>query len=193
MSTIIQSKMTAEEYLAFLETSTVKYEYLNGELREMGGTTDDHSAIVIRLVVWLSNALRGTGYRIRAGDTIIQSKKSGLYTFSDVCVVPGPPQFDDQAKRVLMNPALIIEVLSRSTQKYDRGEKFEHYKQIESFQEYLLIDQKKTLVEQFQRQPDGSWNPAKYNQLSDIIPLPSIGRELPLSVIYEDDETPPIK
>src|SRR5205809_367958 len=110
MSVDIQTKMTAEEYLAFLETSPVRYEFLNGELREMVGPSDSHSAIVMRLLLWLGNRLRGKGYRIRTGDTIIKSRETGLYTFSDVCVVTSPGQFEDAAERVLLNPALVVEV-----------------------------------------------------------------------------------
>lgn len=185
---IATTYISPEEYLERENASMVRHEYLNGEMREMTGGSSKHNAINIRLIIWLGNALRGTGYHLRGGDARLKVPDTGLYTYSDVCVATEAPEYEPNSVEILLNPALIIEVLSPSTQGYDRNEKFQHYQKMPSFREYLLISQDKMLVEHRQRQPDGTWKSVSYENLSDVIQLSSINLALPVDRIYEDEK-----
>lgn len=185
---IATTYISPEEYLERENASMVRHEYLNGEMREMTGGSSKHNGIIIRLIALLYSSLRGTGYLLRAGDVRLKVSETGLYTYPDVCVATEEPQYEPNSVEILLNPALIIEVLSPSTESYDRGDKFRHYQLMPAFREYLLIAQDKTLVEHRQRQPDGTWKSTSYERPSDVIQLSSVNLALPVDRIYEDEK-----
>ncbi len=185
---IATTYISPEEYLERENAATVRHEYLNGEMREMTGGSSKHNGIIIRLIALLYSALRGKRYLLRAGDVRLKISETGLYTYPDVCVATEEPEYEPNSVEILLNPALIIEVLSPSTEDYDRGDKFQHYQLMPAFREYLLVAQDKTLVEHRQRQADGTWISTSYEDLSDVIQFSSIKLALPVNRIYEDEK-----
>ena len=176
---------TTEEYLALERSSETKHEYFDGEIFAMGGASPEHVLIVSNLVGELRTQFKGGPCRVYPVDLRVKVSPTGLYTYPDVVVICEAPEFSDEQKDTLVNPVLIIEVLSESTGDYDRGGKFEQYRTIESFQEYLLIAQDRPHVEHYVRQPDRSWVLYETNRLEDTIHLKSVPCSLPLSEIYD--------
>ena len=166
-------------------TSEVRHEYYDGEIFAMVGATEPHALIVTNLVVGLGTQLRGGPCRLYSNDMRVQVADTGLYTYPDVVVVCQPPQFFQvEHRNTLLNPTLIVEVLSESTEAYDRGQKFEHYRRLDSLAEYLLVAQDKAKIEHFTRQPDG-WLLTEAKGLDRVLSLPSIGCELRLAEVYD--------
>lgn len=178
--------LTPEEYLAFERESDVKHEYVAGEVFAMVGAKEDHNLIVSNVLSWLRPQLRGRGCRIYPSDMRVKVAPLGIYMYPDVVVICGTPQFEDDSRDTLLNPTLLIEVLSPSTAQYDRGLKFRRYQLLPSFAEYLLIAQDRATVEHRLRRPDGSWDTAITTDLDGTLTLPTIACNLPLSAIYED-------
>ncbi|HYV06815.1 MAG TPA: Uma2 family endonuclease, partial [Blastocatellia bacterium] len=133
------TRYTPEEYLAYERASDTKHEYLNGEIFAMGGASSRHVLIVTNLVVELGSQVKGGPCLVYSTDLRVKVSPTGLYTYPDVIAVCNNPEFSDEQKDTLLNPVLIIEVLSDSTKDYDRGGKFEQYRTIISFAEYLLV------------------------------------------------------
>lgn len=179
-----KTRYTPEEYLALERSSETKHEYFNGEIFAMGGASSRHVLIVTNLVVELGTQLKSGPCLVYSTDLRVKVDPTGLYTYPDVVVICDAPQFDDEQKDTLLNPVLIIEVLSDSTKDYDRGGKFEQYRAIASFAEYLLVAQDRPHVEHNVRQADGSWVLHETNRLEDTIQLKSVSCSLPLSEIY---------
>lgn len=175
---------TPEEYLALERSSEAKHEYYNGEIFAMGGATEEHVSIVTNLVVELGSQLKAGPCKVYSNDLRVQVSPTGLYTYPDVIVLCEKRRFSDKQGDTLLNPALIIEVLSESTKDYDRGGKFEQYRAIDSFVEYLLIAQDLPHVEHHTRQPDGSWLLQETNSLEDTIQLKSVPCSLRMADIY---------
>lgn len=175
---------TPEEYLALERSCETKHEYYNGEIFAMGGASKQHVLIVTNLVGELHSKLKEGRCTVYSADLRVQVAPTGLYTYPDVIVLCDAPRFSDEQKDTLLNPALIIEVLSESTKDYDRGGKFEQYRTIESFVEYLLIAQDRPHVEHHTRQPDGSWILFETNSLEDTIQLKSVPCSLRIADIY---------
>ena len=184
MATQPKKRYTPEEYLALERSSETKHEYFNGEIFAMSGASSRHILIVTNLVTGFWSRLRQGACRVFSTDLRVKADTTGLYTYPDVVVLCGPPEFSDEQKDTLLNPALIIEVLSDSTKDYDRGGKFEQYRTIESFVEYLLVAQDRPHVEHYVRQTDGSWVLHETNRLEDTIQLTSVPCSVPLSEIY---------
>lgn len=184
---VASAYISPEEYLERENASSVRHEYLNGEMREMTGGSSRHNAIVIRLIAFLYSALRGRGYLLRHGDVRLKVPETGLYTYPDLCVATEKPEYEPNSVEILLNPALIVEVLSPSTADYDRGAKFQHYQLMPDFREYLLIAQDRTFVEHRERQEDGTWKSTTYENVSDDIPLSSLNVKLPVARIYADE------
>ena len=132
----------------------------------------------------LRQRLRGRDCEVYPGDMRVKVSPSGLYTYPDVAVVCGEPQFEDAELDTLLNPKVLIEVLSPSTADYDRGGKFAQYRRLPSLQEYVLISQDRPLVEHYVRQPPNQWMLTENESLQDTVDLPSIDCELPLAEIY---------
>lgn len=175
---------TPEEYLALERSSEIKHEYYNGEIFAMGGATEEHVSIVTNLVGELHSQLKTGPCKVYSNDLRVQVSLSGLYTYPDVIVLCEKPRFSEKQGDTLLNPALIIEVLSDSTKDYDRGGKFEQYRAIDSFVEYLLIAQDRPHVEHYSRQPNGSWLLQETNNLEDTIELRSAPCRLRMADIY---------
>jgi Uma2 family endonuclease len=182
--------VSPNEYLARERKAEAKSEYFNGEIFAMSGASQAHVLIVTNVVSELRGQLRARDCRVYSTDLRVKVSASGLYTYPDVVVVCGAPRFEDEQGDTLLNPSVIVEVLSKSTQDYDRGAKFEQYRTVESFKEYVLIAQDKVHVEHFVRQPDARWMLAETNRRDDRIELESIGAHLALTDVYEKVELP---
>jgi len=183
--------LTPEEYLELERKADYKSEYFDGEVFAMGGASPRHVLIVTNVASELRSQLKKRPCTVYSTDLRVKAGPTGLYTYPDVAVVCGAPEFSDQHEDTLTNPALIVEVLSKSTKDYDRGEKFEHYRGIDSFKEYVLIARDKHHVEHYIRRSDNRWLLSETNRIQDTIELPSIGCHLALDEIYDKVSLPP--
>lgn len=181
-------RFTPEQYLEIERAAATRSEYLNGEMFAMAGGSFRQSAIVASLARRLGNALEGKGCFVLVQDMRTRTAYDGLYTYPDVSVVCGKPQFADQRQDVLTNPTLIIEVLSPSTEGYDRGAKFAQYRQVESLREYVLIAQNEPRVEVFRKQPSGQWLLFEFTGSDATAVFESIGCSLALEEIYANTD-----
>ena len=189
MSFKLKPRFTPEEYLALERKAERKSEYFNGEIFAMSGASPQHVLIVTNVVAELRGQLKTRPCTVYSTDLRLKVSATGLlYTYPDVIVVCGEPQFDDDHKDTLLNPTLIVEVLSESTKDYDRGAKFEMYRKIESFFEYVLIAQDKRHVEHFVRQTGNRWLLSETNRLEDTLELTSIACNLMLTEVYDKVE-----
>lgn len=180
------SHFSPEEYLAFERGTDARHEYLDGHVYAMAGESIEHSRICVNVAGELRARLKGRSCEVLSPNMKVVTSPSGLFSYPDVVVICGEPQFYDERRDILTNPTVVFEVLSPSTEAYDRGEKFLRYRtQIETLQEYVLVSQHRPLVEHYVRQPDGSWSYASAGDLSEAIDLPSIDCRLPLSEIYD--------
>ena len=180
------SFFSPEEYLAFERGTDARHEYLDGHVYAMAGESIEHSRICVNVAGELRARLKGQPCEVLSPNMKVVTSPSGLFSYPDVVVVCGAPQFYDERRDILLNPSVVFEVLSPSTEAYDRGEKFLRYRtQIVTLAEYVLISQHRPLVEHYVRQSDGSWNYASVSTLAEGIELPSIGCRLPLSEIYD--------
>jgi Uma2 family endonuclease len=150
--------LSEQEYLAFERASPEKHEYANGEIFAMSGGTAEHSAVILNLLAELRGALSGRGCRAFESNMRVHIPATGRYVYPDGSIVCGRPELTDDTRDTLLNPRVVIEVLSSSTEAYDRGDKFASYRTIPSVQEYLLASQSEPRLELFTRQPDRSWN-----------------------------------
>ncbi|HZS44713.1 MAG TPA: Uma2 family endonuclease [Blastocatellia bacterium] len=175
---------TPEEYLSLERSSEHKSEYLNGQIFAMGGASPQHILIITNVVTQLNIQLRNRPCTVYSTDLRVRVSPTGLYTYPDIVVACEELVFADDQNDTLVNPTLIIEVLSPSTKDYDRGEKFEHYRSLRSLKEYLLIAQDKCHVEQFIKQDNGLWLLSETNKTDDVIKLSSISCELSLTETY---------
>lgn len=182
--------VTPEEYLAGERGSPNKSEYLQGQVFAMGDASPRHVLIVNNLVSELRSQLKQRPCSVFSSDLRIMVSETGLYTYPDVVVVCDGLQFRDGFKDTVTNPILIIEVLSKSTKDYDRGEKFEHYRTIDSLKEYLLIAQDRPHVEHHLRQPDNKWLLSETSDLADAVELPTIACSLALTEICDKVDQP---
>ena len=189
---MLQQKLylTPQEYLDYEREAETKSEYYNGEIYAMAGATREHSLIVTNTVLSLGTRLRGRRCEIYAADMRVKVSPTGLYTYPDVVVVCGLPRFDDAHKDTLPNPTLIVEVLSESTEAYDRTGKFEHYRKLESLTDYLLISQERAWIEHRARQSEIKWLIGFYMGMETVVPVPSIDCELRLSDVYDKIDWP---
>jgi Uma2 family endonuclease len=179
-----RSFLTPEEYLAIERKAEFKSEYFNGEMFAMAGANRPHNRIVSNVISALNPPLLQRDCNIYPSDMRVKIEKIGKYTYPDVVVTCGKEILEDSHIDTLLNPILIIEILSTSTEAYDRGEKFQHYQFIPSLAEYILITQNKIRVEQYVRQTDRTWLYSEYQNLDDVIKLESIGCELALKDVY---------
>lgn len=184
--------LTPEQYLALERTAAYKSEYFRGEMFAMAGASPMHVLIVSNIVAILHGQLRHRPCTVYSTDLRVKVHASELYTYPDVVVVCGDLQFDDDQQDTLLNPLLIIEVLSESTKDYDRGGKFTQYRKIPSFAEYVLVAQDECHVEHFVKQAQGGWLLSETNRLEDTFILSSIECRLPLSDVYEKIRFPAV-
>lgn len=187
--------LTPEEYIIAERKATLKSEYLSGEIVAMSGASNKHNLITMNTANGLYNQVTERGCRVYASDMRVGIGAGISYFYPDIAVTCDRPRFEDDVLDILTNPQVIVEVLSESTESYDRGEKFAHYRQLESLQEYILISQDQVRVEHYLRQ-DEQWLLSEFRALADVLPLVSIGAELSLNQIYrfvelETDDTLP--
>jgi Uma2 family endonuclease len=176
--------LTPEQYLAIERQAEIKSEYLDGEMFAMSGASREHNLIVSNLARELGLQLKKGPCEIYVGDQRVRIPATGLYTYPDLVVACGDPQFEDDELDTLLNPTLIIEVLSPSSEAYDRGKKFEHYQMLPSLSEYVLVSQDEPRMEQFLRQDGNRWLLTVATGLEASIALPSIQCELALAEVY---------
>ncbi len=181
--------ISPEEYLAAERIADTKHEYFNGEIFAMAGSSFRHALISTNVGSNLSMKLKGKDCRALQSDLRVLIPTTGLYTYPDVSVVCGSPKLvDDSHFDILLNPIVIIEVLSPSTEAYDKGIKFDHYRTIESLKEYVLVWQDKKRVARYTRQDDGGWNLHDFIGDGADIELRSIGCTLTMDDIYDKVE-----
>ena len=187
MSALPKPKYTLEEYLELDRNSEERLEYWDGEIFSMSGVSDQHDQIESNLHISLSLRLAGRGCRVFLANMRIKVPSMPPYRYGDGSALCGKPQFEKiGGVDVLTNPSLIIEVLSDSTQAYDRGDKFSNYKSIPTLGEYLLIAQHRPHVSQFLRQTDGSWLNLEFNALDEVLKVVTLECELKLTEIYQN-------
>jgi Uma2 family endonuclease len=181
------SGLTEEEYLAIERAAEFRSEFLNGEMFAMSGGTMPHAILQGNLYGELYTRLHGGSCRAFTSDFRVKASAAGMYTYPDVSVVCGRPVLADKHKDILLNPVVIVEVLSPSTEKYDRGLKFQNYRTIESLKDYILVDQEKIRIEQYIRHTAG-WTLRDYQHPDEELQIDSIGVSIPLRQIYEGVE-----
>ena len=184
---------TVEEYLRIERDASEKHEYRDGQILAMAGGTVNHSLIVANVVSELHGALKGKRCRVFESNLRVRIPRTPLYTYPDATVICGPVQIDprDSSGQTVTNPRLIVEVLSPSTEGYDRGEKFHRYLLLDSLEEYVLVSQETPQVETFFRQTGGSWLFTPVSNLESRLLLRSLQIELSLAEIYAGVEFPP--
>ena len=178
-----ETHITPEEYLALERKATLKSEYLNGEIRVMPKVNFAHNLITVDIGTELNIQSRGRDWEVYMSNMRVRTGAKGAYFYPDVVVFCGDPQFEDNVFDTLLNPILVVEVLSPSTEVYDKGEKFRHYQEFASLQEYILVSQDRVRVEQY-RLLETQWVHTEFRAPEDVLPLASIGCELPLRDIY---------
>lgn len=185
MSALPKRKYTLEEYFELIQTAEGRWEYWDGEVFDMGGASEAHYEIEGNFLACLKALLIARGCRAFTVNTAIKVPSLPPFRFGDFAALCGQAVFEKIGGiDVLTNPALIVEVLSNSTEAYDRGDKFSHYKSIPSFCEYLLVAQHRPHVSQFTKQEDGSWRYNEYNALDEVVSLASVGVTIKLQDIY---------
>ena len=179
----VQTHLTSEEYLAWERKAPFKNEYLDGQILAMSAASRAHNLITGNVFNGLYNQLVSRDCEVYTGEMRVKANPITSYFYPDVAVVCDKLYFEDDTFDTLLNPTVVVEVLSPSTAAYDKGEKFESYKQIVSLQEYILVSQDKVKVESHFRL-GMQWNTIECQDLADVLPLTSIHCELPLSQIY---------
>lgn len=177
--------VSPDEYLAFDRASDTKHEYLDGRVFAMTGASLRHNRLVVRLVRLLGAATDGGPCEVLASDMRLHVVASGLYTYPDVTIVCGEPELEDAQLDTLLNPAVLIEVLSPTTERYDRGLKAEHYRTVESLREYLLVSQDRVHIEHYRRTGARQWTLTEAIGREDGITIDAIGGTLRLGDVYE--------
>jgi Uma2 family endonuclease len=189
---VAQSKpeFSPDEYLALEREASTKSEYLNGGIYAMTGGTPQHARIAASVIASMVVQLKGKPCSVYSSDLRIASANSQLITYPDVSIVCGAPQFRDARNDVVTNPVVLIEVLSDSTEAYDRGKKFNYYRTIESLRDYILVSQKEPLIDLYSREPNGSWQIQSIAGLdSDAqVIIPSVNCQFLLSDVYDGVE-----
>jgi Uma2 family endonuclease len=179
---------TPDDYLDLEIKAESRHEYRNGEIFEMSGGTPTHNEIISNLIFLLKSALRGQPYSIFVTDQRLWIPERNTYTYPDAMIVPRPIELQPGRKDTVMNPTVIVEVLSDSTEAYDRGEKFATYRTIATLQEYLLIDQHQPLIEHYVKQSMNQWLFTEYNGEEAMVSLSTAPVELALVNLYENVE-----
>ena len=191
---ITTTHFTLEEYRVMEETAAERHEYRNGEIIAMAGGSEVHSAIATNLLVYLGFLLRDSNFRLYNSDLRVWIPEYNCGTYTDLMVVDGQPQLNGERTDEILNPLVIVEVLSPSTEGYDRGEKFRKYRSLPSFCEYLLVSQTEPYIEQYHKLDDSSdseallqavrWQWQVYDHLDQSILVHSLNVEVPLGEVY---------
>ena len=190
----LKPRYTVDEYLALERAAVERHTYLDGEIIAMAGESDYHGIISVNVVVTLGTQLKGNPCQVRTKDTKVRSGpipetghgKKGLFSYPDILVVSGEREFHDAHKDIILNPKVIIEVLSESTEAFDRGEKFTRFQTCNpSLSDYVLVSQDKPQMEHFEKQPNGVWTYHLYQGLDVTVGIASIGCTLKLADVYD--------
>jgi len=185
MSPQQKPQFTAQEYLDWERGQETRNEYFDGEIYAMTGASRKHNLLCGNIAASLHGQLRGKSCEVYTNDMRVKVSETGMYTYPDIVAVCGKPEFEDAAVDTLLNPILIIEVLSDSTEPYDRGAKFLHYRTLPSLQDYLLVSQNECRVEHYVRQGDNRWLLTEYRDLDETIDLDSVKCQLLVREMYE--------
>jgi len=185
-------RYTVREYLDLEAKALDKHEYDNGEILAMAGCTLEHDKVNRNLYTELGARLKGSPCSFHTSNMRIRLDRSGRYVYPDATIVCGEARFDsdDPNRTTITNPRIVFEILSETTEAYDRGNKFEAYRTLDSFQMYVLISQVRPIVETFTRVDDGTWIFAAYHHASAVAKLPVIGIDLPLQDLYTGVQFP---
>jgi Uma2 family endonuclease len=173
--------MTEAEYLEYDRAHEGKYEYVNGEVVAMSGVSDAHDRIQVNATVALANRLRSSPCRVRGSDLRVRLDETGLYCYPDLTIVCGEPMFAATNPVTLLNPQVVVEILSETTEEYDRGAKVAHYRHRASVDLILLIDSRRRMVERQQRNPDGTWTLSEHT--SGVVVV--LDHKIPLDELYD--------
>jgi Uma2 family endonuclease len=185
MSSQPTTYLTPAEYLAIERKAEYKSEYIDGEIVAMTGASRKHNLIVFNIALEIGRQIKGRPCEGYSNDMRVRVPSTRLYTYPDVVVVCGEPQFEDDQVDTLLNPTLVIEVLSESTELYDRGKKFGFYRTINSLAEYLLVAQDEQRIEQYVRQADERWLLSEHRSPEEAVELTSIQCSLELREVYD--------
>ena len=184
MSTIPKTRLTAEQYLAIERAAEFRSEFFRGEMFAMVGASRKHNLITVNVASELHRQFKDRKCEVYQSDMRVKVNATGLYTYPDVVATCDEPRFEDDHVDTLVNPKVIVEVLSPSTELWDRGKKFAHYRSIPSLRECILISQNQVLVEKFAINADGEWALRDHRTLEEILVLDSISCQIKLSDIY---------
>lgn len=185
MTQLTQRVYTPEEYLKFEAEAEVRHEFINGEVVPMAGGTTKHNLITGNIYIALRLALKDRNAPVYMENVKLWIPSANIFTYPDVMVLAGDPVYYGEGQTTVTNPAVIIEVLSDSTRNYDQGEKFSFYRSLESLQEYVLVDQDKSVVMVYRRGTAKKWSLHILEDSTDVLQLETVGVEVPLSGIYE--------
>ncbi len=184
MSSVPIMLLTPQEYLARERKAAFKSEFYRGEMFAMAGASWEHTLVKDNISHEARNEIDDGPCRVLTSDLRVKVDATGLYTYPDVIIVCNEPQFEDDVFDTLLNPLALMEVLSESTERYDRGTKAGHYRRIPSLKEYILIAQDEPLVERYVRQPDDSWLLTEFRGIDQTLTLASVPVKLTLAAIY---------
>jgi Uma2 family endonuclease len=174
-----------EEYLELEIPSVDKHEYIDGEIRLMPGGMPNHNRIIGNLFAALNFAFKGKPYEAFVTDQRVWIPRKRIYTYPDIMIIQGDLQLQEGRKDTLINPSVIIEVLSKSTQNYDKGDKFTAYRSIPAFQEYILVDQYSTHVEHYVKTDQRKWIFQEYDEVDNVLAFASLPFEILLTDLYD--------
>ena len=183
-SSVAKKLSSIAEYLALEEVADYKSEYLDGEIIPMAGGSTNHNQIALNISSLFNFAFRKLNYYVYMGDVRLWIPQKRIYTYPDVMVIAGEPEYFPDRQDTILNPALIIEVLSNSTNKYDRQGKFNYYRTISTFREYLLVEQDQIAVEHYLKIDNKQWSLREYDSEDKAIGLNSIDFTLALEDLY---------
>lgn len=179
-----QKYYSPEEYLSLEEAAESKSEYIDGEIIPMAGGTTNHNQVELNFSTELIFAFKKLDYRVFINDLRLWIPERRIYTYPDVMVVEGEPEYVNDRTDMITNPKIIVEVLSKSTQGYDRSDKFEAYRTMPSFEEYLLFDTTKIYIEQYSKTANKRWSFREYDTEDEAITLTSVELEIAIVDIY---------
>ncbi|WP_020558802.1 Uma2 family endonuclease [Thiofilum flexile] len=185
MPVAIQSYLTPSAYLMLERQSTERAEFINGQIYAMAGASREHNQLVFNLTGLLHAQLRQKPCSAFVADMRVRTRPNEAYFYPDLTVACGELQFEDEKSDTLINPTLIIEVLSPSTEGYDRGAKFAHYRRLASLQEYILVAQDRLSIERYVKTEQNQWLLFEATEWNDVIPLAAIGCTLSVVEVYE--------
>jgi Uma2 family endonuclease len=179
-----QPRLTEADYLRIESAADFKSEFFDGEMFAMAGGSREHSLIGTNIAGEFRDRLKGRSCIAYNSDLRIKIEATGLFTYPDLSIICGPVQLAEESDETAVNPVVIVEVLSDSTEGYDRGKKFEHYRQIPTLREYLLVSQKEPRIEQFVRMEDGRWVLTEASGLDSKLEVPSLSIEIALREVF---------